>query len=196
MPKPFLEAVNACPELDISMPVTLPDVQKVADEFAAVSTANLVCGCVGCIDGFLAITKQPTMKESSNNPRAFYSGHYGVYGLNVQAVCDINCRFLFFGVIAPGKCGDQVAFERTPLLDYIKLLPDGFYIIGDAAYSVGEKMLTPFTGGHRSDPTKDAYNFFLSQLRIRIEMSLVCLQTSGKSCKLHCKPPSTCQVKY
>jgi hypothetical protein len=32
-------------------------------------------------------------------------------------------------------------------------------------------MLTPFTGGHRNDPTKDAYNFFLSQMRIRIEMS-------------------------
>ena len=32
-------------------------------------------------------------------------------------------------------------------------------------------MLTPFTGGHRSDPAKDAYDFFLSQLRIQIEMS-------------------------
>ena len=32
-------------------------------------------------------------------------------------------------------------------------------------------MLTPFTGGHRNDPVKDAFNFFLSQLRIRIEMA-------------------------
>jgi DDE superfamily endonuclease len=89
----------------------------------------------------------------------------------VQAVCDAKCRFQFFGVVAPGKCGDQVAFERTPLFQYAQQLPDGFYLIGDAAYSVGEKMLTPFTGGHRGDPSKDAYNFFLSQLRIRIEMS-------------------------
>ena len=125
----------------------------------------------GCIDGFRAISKRPTMKESNGNPRSFYSGHYDVYGLNVQAVCDVNCCFLFFGVVAPGKCGNQVAFERTLLFEYIKHLPDGYYMIGDAAYSVGEKMLTPFTGGHRSDPAKDAYNFFLSQLRIRIEMS-------------------------
>jgi hypothetical protein len=55
----------------------------------------------------------------------------------------------------------KVAFERTPLFDYAKHLPDGYYITGDAAYSVGEKMLTPFTGGHQSDPPKDAYNFFL-----------------------------------
>jgi hypothetical protein len=53
----------------------------------------------------------------------------------------------------------------------VKRLPDGYYIIGDAAYLVERKMLTPFTGGHRSDPTKDAYNFLLSQMGIRIEMS-------------------------
>lgn len=167
----FITAVYVCPELDISMPSTVSDMEGVANDFAAKSTENLIRGCVGCIDGFLAITKRPRMKESAGNPRAFFSGHYGVYGLNVQAVCDIHCRFLFFGVVAPGKCGDQVAFERTPLSEYTKQLPDGYYIIGDAAYSVGEKMLTPFTGGHRSDPAKDAYNFFLSQLRIRIEMS-------------------------
>jgi hypothetical protein len=98
---------------------------------------------------WLAITKRPTMKESMGKPGAFFSGHYGVFGLNVQAVCDIKCRFQFFGLVAPGKCGDQVAFERTPLFQYVKQLPDRYYIIGDAAYSVGEKMLTPFTGGHQ-----------------------------------------------
>ncbi len=89
-------------------------------------------------------------------PGAFFSG---VFGLNVQVVC---C-FQWFGVVTPGKCGDQVAFEQTPLFQYVKRLADGYYIIGDAAYLVKEKMLTPFSGGHRSDPTKDAYNFFLSQ---------------------------------
>jgi hypothetical protein len=77
----------------------------------------------------------------------------------------------FFGVVAPGKCGDQVAFERTPLYDYVRNLPPGYYLIGDAAYSVEDSLLTPFTGGHRNDAIKDAYNFFLSQLRIRIEMA-------------------------
>ena len=50
-------------------------------------------------------------------------------------------------------------------------MPRGYYLIGDAVYSVGESMLTPFTGGHRNDPLEDAFNFFLSQLRIRIEMA-------------------------
>ena len=77
----------------------------------------------------------------------------------------------FFGVVAPGECGDQVAFERTPLWHCFCDLPAGYVLIGDAAYSVGESRLTSFTGGHRNDPTKDAFNFFLSQLRIRIEMA-------------------------
>ena len=169
----FVDAVNSCPDLidRIKLPQTVEEMNEVASGFENRSTSQLIRGCIGCIDGFLATTTRPTMKDANNNPTAFLSGHYGLFGLNVQAVCDCRSRFLFFGVVAPGKCGDQVAFERTPLLDYVRNLPRGYYMIGDAAYSVGESLLTPFTGGHRNDPTKDAYNFFLSQLRIRIEMA-------------------------
>ena len=38
-------------------------------------------------------------------------------------------------------------------------------------------MLAPFTGSQRKDAGKDAFNFFLSQLRIRIEMAFGLLQT-------------------
>ena len=169
----FIDAVNSCPDLidRIKLPQTLEEMAAVARGFEEHSTSQLIRGCIGCIDGFLAVTRRPTMKDSNNNPGAFFSGHYGMYGLNVQAVCDRQSRFLFFGVVAPGKCGDQVAFERTPLYDYVQNVPPGYYLIGDAAYTVGESLLTPFTGGHRNDPIKDAYNFFLSQLRIRIEMA-------------------------
>jgi hypothetical protein len=33
------------------------DMENVAKDFSAVSTGNLVRGCVGCINGFLAIPK-------------------------------------------------------------------------------------------------------------------------------------------
>jgi hypothetical protein len=141
----FIEAVNSRTELDINMPSTVDEMKKVADDFATESTDSLIRGCVGCIDGFLVTTKRPTMKESNNSPHAFYSGHHNTFGLNIQAVCEVRCWFLFFGVVAPGKCGDQVAFERTALFEYTKGIPDRYYIIGDAAYSVGEKVLSPFT---------------------------------------------------
>jgi hypothetical protein len=42
-----------------------------------------------------------------------WSGHYMSYVLNVQAICDSNCCFPYFGVVAPGKCSNQKTFERT-----------------------------------------------------------------------------------
>jgi DDE superfamily endonuclease len=50
-------------------------------------------------------------------------------------------------------------------------LPLGKYVIGDNAYICTEHILTPFSGPEKSEPGKDAYNFFLSQCRIRIEMT-------------------------
>ena len=45
------------------------------------------------------------------------------------------------------------------------------------AFTLSDVMLVPFVGSQRDDQTQDAYNFFLSQLRIRIEMAFGLLQT-------------------
>jgi len=37
------------------------------------------------------------------------------------------------------------------------------------AYICSETLLTPLSGVDKEDPAKDAFNFYLSQLRIRIE---------------------------
>jgi hypothetical protein len=51
-------------------------------------------------------------------------------------------------------------------------LPLGLYFVGDAAFPLGEKLLTPFIGTHwHSNPYHDSFNFHLSQLRIRVEMA-------------------------
>ena len=46
----------------------------------------------------------------------------------------------------------------------------GKYIIGDNAYVCSEHLLTPFSGDEKKDQQKDAYNFYLSQIRIQVEM--------------------------
>ncbi len=147
------------------------EIKRATDAFQTRSKSGIIAGCVGCIDGYLATITQPQLEECNGSPGAFHSGHYGVYGLNVQAVCNHRSQFTFFGVVAPGKCGNQVAFERTSLPTLMRALPLGTYIIGDAAYSVGKRMLVPFTGSQRTNPSNDAHNFYLSQLRIRIEMA-------------------------
>ena len=104
--------------------------------------------------------------------KAYYSGHYESYGLNCQAVCDANLKFIFFGVVGPGKTNDNVAFPRCLFLyKKVEKLPPGIYFLGDAAYTLTEHFLVPFTGSQRDNVDNDADNFYLSQLQIRIEMA-------------------------
>ncbi len=53
----------------------------------------------------------------------------------------------------------------------VETLPLGKYIFADNAYDCTEHVLTPFHGDQKNEPIKGAYNFYLSQLRIRIEMA-------------------------
>mmetsp|Transcript_6544 Transcript_6544/g.7340 ORF Transcript_6544/g.7340 Transcript_6544/m.7340 type:complete len:89 (-) Transcript_6544:71-337(-) len=59
----------------------------------------------------------------------------------------------------------------TDLVKVIKNLPKGCYFVGDAAYILLEGLLVPFTGSQKRHPQNDAFNFHLSQMRIRIEMA-------------------------
>ena len=47
----------------------------------------------------------------------------------------------------------------------------GLYGVGDAAYTLMERLLVLFTESQRLDPAKDSFNYYLSQLRIRVEMA-------------------------
>ena len=83
----FIEAVNACDQLEISLP-THNELEEVAIGFTAVSSAdNAFHGVVGAVDGFLCSRIQPNTIEVSN-PADYFSYHYQMYGVNVQAVCD------------------------------------------------------------------------------------------------------------
>jgi DDE superfamily endonuclease len=59
--------------------------------------------------------------------------------------------------------------------------PLGSYVVDDAAYTLSDKCITPFIGSQWLNPTKDAYNYVLSQVWIRIEMAFGLLTTNGKS---------------
>jgi hypothetical protein len=173
----FLDAVLNCNALDIVFPNTDEDLKSTTLKFADKSSERIMIGCVGAIDGLFVKVCRPSMKDCGCNPQAYFSGQYMAHGLNIQAICDSDRCFTFFGVVAPGKTSDQVAFERTSIHKCIMALPMGMYVVGDAAYQVSDVILVPFTGSQREDQGKDAFNFFLLQQRIRIEMAFGLLQT-------------------
>ena len=114
----------------------------------------------------------PTKKDTSGNQRAYFSGHYNSPGLNCQAICDGRLRFLYFGVVAPGGTNDSVAFFRTGINEFLtENLPYPLHLVGDAAYVESNHLITPYTGSQKGNVHCDAYNYYMSQCRIRIEMA-------------------------
>ncbi len=169
-------AMNAISTMqDISILSFPPDEDTqslLANNFRDVSgTSGILNGCVGVLDGFLLQTCTPTESGSNGNVKAYFSGHYHCYGVNVQGMCDSKCRFIYLAAAAPGGCNDIVAFRRCGLQQLINRLPVGRYIVGDNAYVCSEHLLTQFSGNEKFEARKDAFNFYISQLRIRVEMA-------------------------
>ncbi len=160
--------------LDIVFPDTDENLKSTESE-------RIVIGCVGANHGLFVSVCCPSMKDGRYNAQAYFSGRYMAHSLNIQAICDIDCYFTFFGVIAPGKASNQVAFKRTLIYKHVMALPMGMYLDGDAAYQFSDVMLVSFTGPQRDNAGKDAFNFFLLQLNIPVEMAFGLLQTKWRA---------------
>ncbi|KAE8999706.1 hypothetical protein PF005_g15471 [Phytophthora fragariae] len=166
-----MDALCACEELYIRSPTeSRVRMQELADDFASISKDNILTGCVGCLDGWLCEIRPPSTEEAPD-VSAFYSGHYQMYGLNVQAICDSLCRFTGYCFDSPGKVGDSIAFKKWKLSDEILALPSGFYCVADNAYPLSDSLLVPHNKLEIKSKKHSDFNFYLSQLRIRIEMA-------------------------
>ena len=66
----------------------------------------------------------------------------------------------------------NISFPMAPgLKEVLEALPLGRYAVADAAYTLSECILIPYTGAD-IDPAQDSFNYYLSQLRIHLEMAL------------------------
>ena len=167
-----LDAIICTTELDLVFPNTKKRVQEMALGFRDFSTENILSGCIGCIDGWLCEIRMPASHEVGR-VQSFFSGHYARYGINVQACCDFLSRFTAFSANCPGGMGDALAFQKWKLSTIIDKIDGPYYLIGDNGYVQSAKVMTPFNKIELQvqKKSRDAYNFYLSQLRIRIEMA-------------------------
>jgi len=170
-----VEAVNNLQEMDIEYPESAEEQDKIALQFKQVSSAGIDI-CAGAIDGILIWIKKPAMKEAAGaecGQAKFLCGRKGKFGLNCQAVSDVRGRILDISIAYGGSSSDCLAFERSKLFDRCEngLMKNGNVIFGDNAYLNTQYMATPYTNvsGIESYRTRDDYNFYHSQLRIRVE---------------------------
>lgn len=52
---------------------------------------------------------------NTSNFGSYFSGHYQSLGVNVQAACDVDCRFISIFILYPGGTGDSRAFAASYL---------------------------------------------------------------------------------
>lgn len=157
-------------ELQIKFPSTVDECKEAALGFKTISTQGCIWNCVAVLDGYHLQIQTPP-KKYAKNVRSFFSGHYQTSGMNIQAACDHNCKFSFIGVAGPGVLGDREALNEVPLGKQVENLPGLYCAIGDCAYTPTEHLIPIFRGEHAVIPRYDNFNFFASQLRIRIEMA-------------------------
>jgi DDE superfamily endonuclease len=165
-----ITAICKCQPLRPKFPKTNDEIGEAVRGFASLSTDGVIDNCVGVIDGYLLRIKVPCTREAKN-VKSFFSGHYQCYGVNVQAVADHHCRFTFIAFAGPGVMGDKDAFGETSLKELTDNLPFGICIIGDAAYCPSEHVIPVYQGLCKMQSKYDNFNYFASQLRIRIEMA-------------------------
>ena len=163
-----IQAINQCEALSFKFPETPVEVAKAAAGFRKISSHGVMEGCVGAMDGLLVKIRTPKSKEVAH-VKSFHSGHCKHCGINVQAICDANCRFSAVSAAAPGGTNDCAAIKETTLPEKINSLPLTAFIVGDNAHTCTEHLLTPFKGTNKNDHSKDCFNCHLSQCRIGIE---------------------------
>jgi DDE superfamily endonuclease len=166
-----VDAINRHPRFKIVYPDNHDQQRSIAEGFAAVSAAGFKC-CAGAIDGILIWIHKPSPKEcesSGCDAGKFMCGRKKKYGLNCQAVCDVRGRILDISIQYPGSTSDCLAFEGMSLFHRLEegILDPTLCLFGDNAYLNTPYMATPYPAV--SGGTKDAYNFYHSQMRIRIE---------------------------
>jgi hypothetical protein len=129
-------------------------------------------GCIGALDGLAVKIKRPIVSKKLPNPGAYYC-RKGFYALNCQAICDVNKRLLWISSRHIGSCHDSRAFTDTRLYSLLLerkewLKERGFFIVGDSAYNLESFLLIPYEQPAPKS-SEDAYNFWQSNSRIRIE---------------------------
>ena len=92
--------------------------------------------------------------------------------MNMQAICDHKLRFTWIEIQWLGLTSDYLAWMTSNLcqdleLNLSNMLLPGMTLVGDSACIKKKYMAVPLKGQQMG--YKDAYNFYLSQLRIMIE---------------------------
>ena len=158
-----VDAINAQYHIAFD-PNDRPRLKELREGFAKASDLECFKGTVAAVDGLIVRIKEP---GNLRDVRRYYVERKKCFGLNLQAACDAECRFVCAHVNYPGSTSDWLAWQGTPVGHALGEdgLPKKFFFVGDAAYALSNSLLTPIKGAQGEiDDYEDSYNFHLSQV--------------------------------
>ncbi|KAL7541332.1 hypothetical protein ACHAWF_012614 [Thalassiosira exigua] len=131
---------------------------------------------VMALDGMLVWTSQPSKRDCNEmkiGQRLWHCYRKDKYGWLLMAGCDHETRFRWADIRHPASTSDYLAWVTSDVGrkldgDDSDLILPNHSIAGDNAFVENMTMSTPIPG-HNVPPHEDAYNFYLSQIRITIE---------------------------
>jgi len=147
------------------------ELNNISDAFSRFSN-GVFKGIIGAIDGLAIRIKAPSMFECID-PGSYYCRKQ-FYALNVQAIVDSYKRILWVSTGHPGCTHDSTAFSSTQLFKTLNELQEWLwakklFLIGDSAYNLSSYMLTPYEDVSMVGESKDNFNYWHSNARIRVE---------------------------
>jgi hypothetical protein len=130
-------------------------------------TINVINNCTSLDIKLPTIAQLPAIRE-------------GFKSISRDGIMDADCRFIFLCLAAPGKTNDTVTIHKTSLPAWLVALPPGYFTAADCAYSITEHLVASYSGPQRYIEAYHNFNFYLSQLCIRIEMAFGLLVTKWR----------------
>ena len=136
----------------------------------------------------------PELEELGIGASKFMCGRKKKYGLNMQACCDADKRFIDFEIKHPATTSDYLAFATSDLNKKLEgespvhpgqpFLHPLLAIFGDNAYINNEYMVVPFKAV--SSGPKDAYNFTSPNCESPLNVLSGCWFTGGEYSERRC----------
>ncbi|XP_031327812.1 putative nuclease HARBI1 isoform X1 [Photinus pyralis] len=119
---------------------------------------------VGFIDGCHIQIKAP-----SNNPTDFYN-RKDVHSIVLQGTCDHTLKFIDIYLGQTGRSHDARVFRESPLSDVLnQVVPSNCHILGDSAYPLLTRMMTPYRDTGHLTASQKKYNTIHAKSRAFIE---------------------------
>jgi hypothetical protein len=141
-----------------------------------VSLDSISAGGGGAVDGIPIWMQKPNLKEEKRvgvNQRKFLCGCKHKFCLNCQAIANVNRKILDISVAYGASAADCIAFESSDLYTKLEdcLLQNRYVLLGNNAYLNLFFMAPPYANvsSNPNKNSKDNYNFFHSQLHIRVK---------------------------